>query len=51
VVVSRLLSKFSLVSSSEEDGRRYVRGIIQQLHVIKKRGSIPVDSEYLEREA
>jgi hypothetical protein len=49
VVVSRLLSKFSLVSSSEEDGRCYVRGIIQQLHVIKKMGSISVDSEYLDR--
>lgn len=49
VVVSRLLSEFSNVSSSEKDGRRYVHGIIQQLHAIKRVGKVPVDSDYLDR--
>lgn len=49
VVVARLQSEFPCVASSEEDGRRYVRGIIQQLHAIKQIGDIPVDSEYLDR--
>jgi hypothetical protein len=49
VVVTRLQSEFPYVASSEEDGRRYVRGIIQQLSAIKEIGEIPVDSEYLDR--
>jgi len=49
VVVARLVSEFPCVASSEEDGRRYVRGLIQQLQAIKQIGDIPVDSEYLDR--
>ena len=49
VVVARLVSEFPYVASSEEDGRRYVRGIIQQLQAIKQFGEIPVDREYLDR--
>jgi hypothetical protein len=49
VVVARLVSEFPYVASSEDDGRRYVRGIIEQLQAIKQFGDIPVDSEYLDR--
>ena len=49
VVVARLMSEFPFVASSEEDGRRYVRGIIEQIQAIKQVGDIPVDSEYLDR--
>jgi hypothetical protein len=49
VVVARLVSEFPYVTSSELDGRRYVRGIIEQLQAIKQFGEIPVDSEYLDR--
>jgi hypothetical protein len=49
VVVARLQSEFARVASSEEDGRRYVRGIIRQLQAIKQVGDIAVDSEYLDR--
>lgn len=49
VVVGRLLSVVPYVASSEEYGRRYVRGLIEQLHAIKQRGDIPVDSAYLDR--
>jgi len=48
-VVTRLLSEFSYVAASEEDGRRYARGIIEQLQAIKQTGDILVDSEYLDR--
>ena len=49
VVVTRLESEFAYVESSEEDGRRHVRGIVRQLEAIKQIGDLPVDSEYLER--
>jgi hypothetical protein len=49
VVVARLQSEFARVASSEQDGRRYVRGIIRQLQAIKQVGDIAVDSEYLDR--
>ena len=49
VVVTRLESEFAYVESSEEDGRRHVRGIVLQLQAIKQIGDVPVDSEYLER--
>lgn len=48
-VVTRLLSEFSYVASSEEDGRRHVRAIIKELHTIRQRGDIPVDDQYLDR--
>lgn len=48
-VVARLQSVFPYVAWSEEDGRRYVGGIIRQLQAIKQTGNIPVDSEYLDR--
>jgi len=49
VVVARLQSEFPYVASSEEDGRRYVRGIIRQLQAIKQTGDPRIDSEYLDR--
>lgn len=49
VAVTRLESEFAYVESSEEDGRRHVRGIVRQLQAIKQIGDIPVDSEHLER--
>lgn len=49
MVVSRLLSEFTHVTSSEEGGRRYVQGIIEQLRAIRQAGQIPVDVEYLKR--
>ena len=49
VVVTRLESEFAYVESSEEDGRRHVRGLVRQLQSIKQIGDIPVDSEHLER--
>jgi hypothetical protein len=48
-VVARLVSEFPSVTSSEEDGRRYVRGIIERLVAIRRSGDSPVDNEYLER--
>jgi len=49
VVVSRLESEFAYVEVDEEDGRRHVRGIIQQLQKIGEMGLIPVDNHYVER--
>jgi hypothetical protein len=49
VVVARLLSEFPYVTSSNEGGRGYVRGIIRQLRAIKQSGDSRVDSEYLDR--
>lgn len=48
-VVARLVSEFPSVTSSEEDGRRYVRGIIERLLAIRQSGDIPVDNGYLQR--
>jgi hypothetical protein len=49
VVVTRLEAEFAYVESSEEDGRRHVRGIVRQLQAIKEIGDIPVDTEHLDR--
>jgi hypothetical protein len=48
-VVARLVSEFPSVTSSEEEGRRYVRGLIERLQAIRQSGDIPIDKEYLER--
>ena len=48
-VVARLVSEFPSVTSSEEEGRRYVRGLIERLLAIRQSGDIPIDNEYLER--
>ena len=49
VVVARLQSEFPYFASSGEDGRRYVRAIVEQLSAIKQIGEVPVDAEYLDR--
>jgi hypothetical protein len=49
VVVARLVSEFPCVTSSVEDGRRYVQGIIKQLQAIRQSGDIPIDDDYLDR--
>lgn len=48
-VVARLLTEFGHVASSDEDGRRYVRAVIQALHDIKEQSHVPVDEEYVDR--
>jgi len=48
-VVARLVAEFPYVATSKQDGRRFVRGMIQQLQTINKFGESPVDREHLER--
>jgi hypothetical protein len=48
-VLARLVAEFPYVATSKQDGRRFVRGMIQQLQAIKKFGETPVDREHLER--
>ena len=48
-VVRCLKSTFAYVETDEEDGRRHVRRIIQQLKQIGQHGNIPVDNAHLER--
>lgn len=47
--MARLLTEFGHVASSDEDGRRYVRAVIQALHDIKEQSHVPVDEEYVDR--
>jgi hypothetical protein len=48
-VVRRLESEFAYVETSEEDARRHVRELIQQLLTIRRAGQVPVDEQYLAR--
>jgi hypothetical protein len=49
IVVSRLVTEFGYVASSEEDGRRYVQAMIQELRALRQRGNVSVDDDYLYR--